>query len=173
MATKKSMWVLFSILVISAWVLGSVNQGGAETMNYKFYNYVTKMESIPVGDVEGHSLVLATRKAFFVLVNGEVGTSRTVVSTDQISGSGQSMQYTNQTFADGSTIVSWRGGTQVGGTRVTTSSATEGEIIKGTGRFEGIKGTITTKIKYFPIEKDEAGAKGIGEGTINYTLPPK
>ena len=37
MATKKSMWVLFGILVISAWVLGSAIQAGAETMNYKFY----------------------------------------------------------------------------------------------------------------------------------------
>ena len=27
MATKKSMWVLFGILVISAWVLGSVITG--------------------------------------------------------------------------------------------------------------------------------------------------
>jgi hypothetical protein len=31
MATKKSVWVLFGILVISVWVLGSVTQAGAET----------------------------------------------------------------------------------------------------------------------------------------------
>ena len=32
-------------------------------------------------------------------------------------------------------------------------------IIKGTGRFQGIKGTLTTKGKFLPLEKDEAGPK--------------
>jgi hypothetical protein len=47
------------------------------------------------------------------------------------------------------------------------------EIIKGTGRFEGIKGTHTSKLKFFPVDKWEAGPKGIGEGTYTYTLPAK
>jgi hypothetical protein len=47
------------------------------------------------------------------------------------------------------------------------------EIVKGTGRFEGIKGTGTSKVKYLPLEKGEAGQKGIGEGALTYTLPPK
>ena len=50
---------------------------------------------------------------------------------------------------------------------------TKGEITKGTGRFQGIKGTQAAKTKYLPIEKGEVGAKGIAEGTITYTLPPK
>ena len=47
------------------------------------------------------------------------------------------------------------------------------EIIKGTGRFEGIKGTGTARVKYLPLEKGEPGPKGIGEGSLTYTLPPK
>jgi hypothetical protein len=47
------------------------------------------------------------------------------------------------------------------------------EIIKGTGRFEGIKGTQSAKTNYLPVEPGEAGARGYGEGTITYTLPPK
>ena len=39
------------------------------------------------------------------------------------------------------------------------------EIIKGTGRFEGIKGTQSGKMKYLPPEKGEPGMKGYGEGT--------
>ena len=47
------------------------------------------------------------------------------------------------------------------------------EIIKGTGRFEGIKGTQNLTVKYLPLEKGEVGPKGYGEGTITYTLPSK
>jgi hypothetical protein len=47
------------------------------------------------------------------------------------------------------------------------------EILKGTGRFVGIKGTQSAKIKYLPLEKGDAGPRGYGEGTITYTLPPK
>jgi hypothetical protein len=47
------------------------------------------------------------------------------------------------------------------------------EIIKGIGRFEGIKGTQSAKAKYLPIEKGEAEPKGYREGTITYTLSPK
>ena len=172
MATKKFMWVLFGILVISAWILGSAFQVGAETLNFKAYNYVTKVENIPVGDVEGHTLSLGTRRAFNVFENGEVATSIIIVSVDQIKGSGSTIQYNTMTFADGSTIVARRAGTLGGPAGVRTSVA-EGEIIKGTGRFEGIKGTLATKGKFLPVEKDEAGPKYVGEGTITYTLPSK
>ena len=64
MATKKSMCVLFGILVISACVLGSVIQAGAETLKFKGYTYVTKAESVPVGDVDGHTVTFTTRRAF-------------------------------------------------------------------------------------------------------------
>jgi len=37
MATRKSILILFGILLILAWVLGSAIQAGAETMNYKYY----------------------------------------------------------------------------------------------------------------------------------------
>ena len=174
MATKKSMWVLFGILVVSAWVLGSVKQAQAETLNFKAYNYSVKAEIIPVGDVEGHNLSLGIRRAFNVFENGEVATSIIIVSSDMIKGSGSNIQYNTMTFADGSTIVARRAGT-VGGTaeKAITTSDAEGQIIKGTGRFQGIKGTLTTKGKFLPLEKGEVGQKYVGEGTITYTLPPK
>jgi hypothetical protein len=168
MATKNSMWVLFDILVISALILGSAIQVGAETMKFKSYSYVTKSESIPVGDVEGHTLSVIIRRSFVLFDNGEVATGRAVVSTDMIKGSGSSIQYRTLTFTDGSTIVE-RGVGKQGG----TASAAESEIIKGTGRFEGIKGTSTSKSKILPAEKDEAGVKLVSEVTMTYTLPSK
>ena len=53
------------------------------------------------------------------------------------------------------------------------STEVRGEIIKGTGRFEGIKGTQSAKAKALPADKGEAGSKLYGEGTLAYTLPPK
>ena len=168
MATKKSIWVLLGISVISAWILGSAIQTEAETMNYKSYGYVTKMESVPVGDVDGHIITLTTRKSFIAFDNGELATQTCVITGDRIKGSGSSLRYSTMTFSDGSTIIIKE---QV--TRAETAAASKGEIIKGTGRFKGIKGTVTGKGRVLPVEKDEVGPKGIGESTITYTLPSK
>ncbi len=168
MTTRKSMWVLFSILVIFAWVLGSAIQAGAETMNYKSYGYVTKAENVPVGDVDGHIMTFTTRRSFIVFDNGEVATQICVITGDRIKGSGSSLRYSTMTFSDDSTIIIKE---QV--TRTEAAGVSKGEIIRGTGRFKGIKGTVTGKGRLLPVEKDEVGPKGIGESTITYTLPSK
>ena len=170
MSTKKSMWIIEGVLVILAWTLGSAIQGRAETMNYKSYSYVLKSEDVPVGDVEGHTVGLVMRRAFYVFENGEVATASLVATGDFIKLGGPFMNYNTITFADGSIIIIKSQGT-IGGSF--TSGGFTSEIIKGTGRFAGSKGTLTAKIKYLPLEKGEAGPKGIGEGTLNYTLPSK
>ena len=174
MATKKSMMILFGVLVISSFVLASVIQAGAETLKFKAYTYVTKAEIVPVGDVEGHTVGFSTRRAFLVFENGEVATQRSVITSDAIKGSGSSLQYSTITFSDGSTIII-KAQTTVTGTApgAPTSAKLTREIIKGTGRFEGIKGTGASTVKYLPVEEEEAGAKGIGEGSITYTRPSK
>ena len=70
MATKKSMWVLLGILLISAWVLGATIQAGAEPLNYKSYTYGIKQEVVPVDDMEGHTLGFDVRKGFYVFEKG-------------------------------------------------------------------------------------------------------
>jgi len=168
MATKNSIAVLFGILVILTWILGSAIQAGAETMNYKFYTYVTKGEEVPVGDVEGHIVRLEVRKSFYVFENGEVATSNGVATGDLVKFSGPFMQYLTLNFPDGSTII-WK----VQGTFGGASASMTSEILKGTGRFEGIKGAVSSKGKYLQPDKGEPGQKGYGEGTITYTLPSK
>jgi hypothetical protein len=169
MATKKSMWVLFAILVISAWVLGSAIQAGAETIHYKSYHYTDKSERILVGDVEDHSLTLYTRRYFFIFENGEVATGTFSNLGDYIGTSGTVTSYGNITFADGSTISLKREVKVVEG----KTSESKGQITKGTGRFRGIKGTQEGKTKLLPLEKGEASQKGISEGNLTFTLPPK
>ena len=174
MATKKSMWVLFGILVISTWVLGSAIQVGAETLNYKTYHYVAKAESSLIGDTEEHLVGFNIRRGFAVFENGEIGTIIAVITSDGVRNSGQFMQYVTLTFADGSTIIYKSQGTfgsPAAGSY--TAAGWTSEIIKGTGRFEGIKGTSASKAKYLPVEKGELAPKGISENTLTYTLPSK
>jgi hypothetical protein len=112
------------------------------------------------------------RGGFFVFENGEVATANQVATLDYIKGAGSFMSYVTINFVDGSTIIIKSQGT-VGGYIAAGSGGWKSEIIKGTGRFEGIKGTQSAKAKYLPLEKGEVGPKGYGEGTITYTLPSK
>jgi hypothetical protein len=173
MITKKSMWVLFGILVISTWVLGSAMQVGAETMNYKFYSWMNKREAVSVDDVEGHIVTLAQRGGFYVLENGEIATIKRVSMNDVIKGADSAVAYETITFADGSTIVLKSQTTLRGAEGTTRSGEYTGEILKGTGRFQGIKGNQTAKAKILPVEKGEAGSRQYGEGTLTYTMPSK
>ena len=168
MATKRSVCIFLGILVIAAWVLGSAIQAGAETLNYKFYSWVKKAETVAIADAEGHIVNLTVREAFVVFENGELAIGTYVSTADFTKGAGPFMQYATITFADRSTIIRKDQGTFGGGTTGYTS-----EIIKGTGRFEGIKGTNVAKGKFLPVEKGEAGPKNYGEGTLTYTLPSK
>jgi len=174
MATKKLMAVLFGVLVISAWVLGSANQAGAETLNFKTYTYGIKQETIPIGDVEDHLLIFNVRGGFWVFENGEVATSNLVAQIDEIKGAASLVMYNTLTFPDRSIIIIKTQGTTGGGVPGSPAAgAFRSEIIKGTGRFEGIKGTLSHKSKFIPAEKGEPSPKSYGEGTLVYTLPSK
>ena len=176
MATNKLMRVLFGILVILAWVLGSTIEARAETMNYKYYTWVIKSENVPISDMEGHAVGFVMRGGFFVFENGEVATANQVATIDYIKGAGPFMSYVTINFADGSSIIIKNQGKMAGAdTKSPSLVAWTSEITKGTGRFEGIKGTQTQgdKPKVFPLEKGEVFPKAYHEGTITYTLPPK
>ena len=168
MTIKPSLRVLVGLGLLITCLLVTALPGRAEELHYKFYTWMIKSESVPVADVEGHTVALGTRGAFYVFDTGEVATMRHVYTADLIKGAGPFMQYVTITFPDGATITWKSQGTVGSGAGGWTS-----EILKGTGRFEGIKGTQSAKATYLPIEPGEAGAKGYGEGTITYTLPPK
>ncbi len=173
MATKKSMWVLFGILAISAWILGSAIQAGAETIKFKFFSHVTRSEVFPVGDVEGHNVGINVREGTVIFDSGELAWMKAINSFDGIKGATTADQYYTVTFQDGSKITAH---TKVKSETITPGVAGRGkwagEIINGTGRFQGIKGTAAAEIKFIP-PKDELGLKALGEATFDYTLPSK
>ena len=173
MTTKKSVWVLFGILVISAWVLGSAIQAGAETMKCKNIATATKDERIPVGEPGGYMIGLQIMEGLAFCENGEVPKVKHHTVWDFEPGKGsQAIGYTIYTFEDGSTIVlkfQRLVGLGESGTRSATSRS---ELIKGTGRFEGIKGTSSGPGKNFLPSKGEA-ARAFNDTTWTFTLPTK
>jgi hypothetical protein len=172
MATKKSMWVLFAILVISAWVLGSVIQAGAETLKGRSVITAIKDERIPIKDEPGHELGMQILEGLAFFENGEIAKQRTHSIFDTTPGKGaQAINYNIWTFEDGSTIVNRTQRLMVPDKSGNSSASNTSEFIKGTGRFEGIKGTGSATGKNFRTE-GEAG-KVFSDFTWTYTLPAK
>ena len=165
---KKSSWVLIVLFVISVGLLCSVPQVIAETLSFKSFLHVTQSQMVQIGDVASHWVAIVVREGAAALETGEMAWAKGVLTYDVIDGGGPWTLYTILTFQDGSTIISLSKGISE---KHSVSSHLEaskrtGEIIKGTGRFEGIKGTVSASVKQIPLEKGELGPKALGEGTL-------
>jgi hypothetical protein len=173
MATKKLMCVLFGVLVISACVLGSVIQAGAETLKGRTVITATKDERIPVNDEPGHELGMQILEGLAFFENGEIAKMRTHSIFDRMPEKGaQAINYNIFTFEDGSTVVNRTQRLMVRDQSGNFSAKNTSEFIKGTGRFEGIKGTGSATGKNFSASKGEA-VRVFTDFTWTYTLPTK
>jgi hypothetical protein len=174
MATRKSMWVLFGILLICAWLLGSVTQGVAEqTMKCKIASTNTKDERISLNDEEGHGFGMSISEGLAFFEGGEIAKTKSYTLFDFIPGKrSQQIGYTFFTFEDGATIVTSFQRLIAPGQSGIGSGKGAGEITKGTGRFEGIKGTTSSTAKLFPANKGEPSRNAV-DFTFTYTLPTK
>jgi hypothetical protein len=158
---------------MSAWVLGLALQAGAEIMKCKSIQTTTKLERMEVGDENGHTLGLQRMEGLSYCENGEIAEVRSDNVFDFIPGKGtQALGYTFFTFEDGATIIVRFQRSVVYGQSATGSATASSEIIKGTGRFEGIKGTTSGTGKNFLQRKEEAG-RAFTDSTLTYTLPTK
>jgi hypothetical protein len=175
MATKKSIWILFGILVITSWVLGSVIQAGAETLRVKVSGYATQLEVIRVGDMEGHVLFVSSNKGLAFFENGDVATYTNWGTADSIKGKTAIDGYTGFTFEDGSTIFYKLKGTWEPSPKGFATGKGAGEFTKGTGKYEGIKGNLTWTGKRYTNYSKEKGtlADFVLEVTATYSLLPK
>jgi hypothetical protein len=167
--------VAASIVVVVLLVAAGffVARAEAETWKGKDIEYVTKLEMVPVPDVENHFSGWCERRGVSILENGETAAWYDMFTIDMIRGQGGSFKgYGIYSYADGSTQVSKFEGTSTA--EKLSSIKGTGEYIKGTGRFEGIKGTYSFTGKYItPYTKDETKGDLIVEWTGNYTLPKK
>jgi hypothetical protein len=138
---------------------------------------MSKIESLPVGDIEGHVLSVAETRGL-VFVDGEVGAYTAWAQADVVKGVGPVQVYYKIIFEDGSTILAKTQYTS----RIAPDGKTsfwedgKGELITGTGRFAGIKGSTSSKGKRVtPLSQGLKETRGdtIAEGTMTFTLPSK
>ncbi len=73
MATRRCFigLAIAGIFVIGIWLVGSVSQGMAETLNFRAFSQVTKREALPLPDAEGHSVGLTILEGVWISENGE------------------------------------------------------------------------------------------------------
>ena len=175
MATKKSLWFLLSVFIIAAWLLGFVIEVQAETMKCRIARVIIKEETMPVSDEEGHSLVMQIGQGLAFFENGDIANFKNQSISDRRTGPGkgsQSIAYIFFTFEDGSSIIATLEYRSIADPTGKISTRATGQIIKGAGRFEGIKGTYSSSGKMLPPIKGEAD-KYYGDTTLTYTLPSK
>jgi len=166
--------MIASIFVVSVWSLGLVSQATAETLKFRIFNHVTKAEIFPLPDVEGHVIIPNIREGVIVLENGELGWLRGILIFDSIKGAGTIDMYSVFNLQDGSTFATHsKGVVEATPQGIPSTVKFTGDLIHGSGRFQGVKGTVTMSAKLLPVEKGELGAKALAEATLIYTLPNK
>jgi hypothetical protein len=163
---------LVGIFFIATWLLVSVTQAGAETVKSTGTNYITKMEVIPVFDVKGHIIGVYERRGVSISENGEVAAYLNRGTFDLTNGQGPVQGYSQLTFKDGSTAMfKWQADVTLSPGGKLPLVKGEGKYIKGTGRFKGIKGTVSFTGKYItPYSKETRGDLYV-EATSTFTLP--
>jgi len=174
---KKEMMALLLTLIFVTAIGIFADQSMAETKNVRSVGQFSKVEFMPVGDVEGHLFIIGESRGLN-FVDGEVAVFTGWVQCDTIKGIGPCKNYVKSVYQDGSVTIT------KGQMKLTISQDGktglyedyEGEFIMGTGRFAGIKGSFSYKGKRVtPISPGLKETRGdfFIEGTMTYTLPPK
>ncbi len=173
---KSKMTILgcIGIFLIAALILVPAAQAGEKPIKYRIINRTTKMEWLPVPDVEKHVVGVVERRGVgifegAIFEKGETAAQTVMVTFDVIKGKGSIQGYVLWTFKDGSTFIG-----KIQGTKTPATNEGTAELFKGTGRFEGIKGEVSFKGKYItPYTKDTTKGDAIIDVTGTYTLPKK
>ena len=175
MAAKKTFLVLLGLFFITAGLLGFVNGVGAETLKLQVPNVVTKVEPFPVENIEGTVILPLIRDGLFVSENGELGSIKFIGTACNTAGKGGPFSgYIEYIFGDGSTILGSMAGTfwPDPERKLAGIQKASGELIMGSGRFKGIKGTLTMTGKLLKTIKGEIASKTYNEIILTYTLSP-
>jgi len=174
MTTAQSRFALVTLLA-SAWLLTTAGLAQAQTkttMDYKEVHHQVEAHVFPAGDAPGHLYGVWVRKGLTIFADGEVAAYSALGDIDMTKGKGTISGYDTTTFADGSTWSTRFEGQLSIGPKGLWVIPHQGHFISGTGRFQGIKGSLvytSRQIDKSPDFKDLAET----EGVATYTLPSK
>jgi hypothetical protein len=141
------------------------------SVRYKEVHYEFTTNIYPVGDpADGHVQGVWVRRGLTILDTGEVAAYWASGDVDITKGVGTISGHDTTTFDDGSTWSTKFEGQFSVGPKGLWVIPHKGEFTKGTGRFEGIKGTLVYTSKQINSKPDFANFAET-EGTATYTLP--
>jgi len=150
----------------------TLSQAWAEDVKFTVTSYITKAEMIPVPDVEGHMVMLGERRGVAVLEGGGVAAYHTRFTCDVINMNGPCDGYTDLRYMDQSkTVVKYHLTASIPQGKKAPVVKGKGEYIKGTGKFEGIKGGISFMGYYITPYDDKTKGDMVVKVTGSYTLP--
>jgi hypothetical protein len=124
--------------------LGATSNARAdETVKFRVFMHATSVQTLEVGDVDGHVLGLARYSGLASFPDGTVGTSFLTSTNDYVKGAGTNSTYYNVTLKDGSVL--WYKASGTAKPDGTTTIFPEGpvSVLGGKGKFEGAKGDGT------------------------------
>ena len=161
----------FFLLVVSGIIAKQVS---AEPFQFKLTSYITKVEAIPVGGEKGHIVLVYQRRGLAIFEGGECAAYLTCGTADFAKGKGPFQGYTQLTYKDGSTtLAKYQGNLAVAPGDKLPSINGKAEYVKGTGRFEGIKGDFSFKGWYITPSSKETKGDMYVEASGNRTIPSK
>jgi len=172
MAAKKLLWAVLGLPLIGGLLFGFPMDASAETMKCKAVGVTLNMERAAVDDEEGHTLGLQTIEGLAIFDNGEIARTKIKAIIDLTKASGfLAIAYFTFIFDDGATIVLKLDRRGIIDEKGVASTKVVSEIKKGTGRFAGIKGTVSGPGKNFSVQGE--AVKSFNDFTFTYTLSPK
>ena len=162
--------ILTLVMLVTFGMVGT--QAIAENVKFRVTSYITKMEAIPVPDMEGHILALGERRGVAVFEDGTVAAYHTRFKCDLTKINGPCQGYTDLTYPDGSkSMVKYELTVEIPAGKKLPTLKGNGDYIKGTGRFEGIKGTVSFNGYYVTPYGKETKGDMVVDINSNYTLP--
>ena len=143
----------------------------AEDVEYQVSAYLVRVEFVPIPDVEKHSIGLYERRGVAIFNNGETAAYHSKGTWDHIDENGTWQGYSTLTFEDGSTIIAKGSGNISKESGKSSTLTGKSEYIKGTGKYEGIKGNLSFSGNSITPYNDETKGDAIMNAKGSYTLP--
>jgi len=168
----KKLFLLSILTIVLAITIGFFpKDASAEDVEYQVINYLVGVNFIPVPDVEKHAIGTYERRGVAIFKNGETAAFHTRGLWDFVNHNGVFNGYQTLTFPDGSTnMIKYSGNMTTEGEDLPTLKA-KGEYVKGTGKYEGIKGNVTIEGKYITPYNKETKGDAVFNQKASYTLP--
>lgn len=161
-----------ALFVPALLLLGAAVQAQT-TVRYKEVHYQFADGNVAVGNpADGQVRGVWVRRGLTIFDDGEVASYSALGDIDMTKGKGTVSGTDTTFFADGSSWSTQFTGQFSVGPKGLWVIPHEGRFIKGTGRFEGIAGTLVYTSKQIDRKPDFAGFAET-EGSATYTLPVK